>query len=168
MGEVGAICENSVYVGFVLENTPLEEKFPGLERHHGKRSLPSRTMVNYSIGDFLIKIKNASMARNKEIVVSSNKQIEAIAMALKKLGYLDSVTKEKNSLKLALTFKNKRPLLTDLKLVSKPGLRIYMGITEIEKKRGPSTYLISTPIGIISTREAVKARVGGEVIAEIS
>jgi len=131
-------------------------------------------MVNYSIGDFLIKVKNASMAKNKELTVSSNKQIEAIAQALKKLGFLDEVLpagkqvkKDKNLLKLSLTFKNKRPLLTDLKLVSKPGLRIYMGVSEIEKKKGPSTYLISTPIGIISTREAVKARVGGEVIAEI-
>jgi len=114
------------------------------------------------------------MAKNKELTVSSNKQIEAIAQALKKLGFLDEVLpagkqvkKDKNLLKLSLTFKNKRPLLTDLKLVSKPGLRIYMGVSEIEKKKGPSTYLISTPIGIISTREAVKARVGGEVIAEI-
>ena len=130
--------------------------------------------MNYSIGDFLIKVKNASMAKNKELTVSSNKQIEAIAQALKKLGFLDEVLpagkqvkKDKNLLKLSLTFKNKRPLLTDLKLVSKPGLRIYMGVSEIEKKKGPSTYLISTPIGIISTREAVKARVGGEVIAEI-
>ena len=132
-------------------------------------------MVNYSIGDFLIKIKNAAMARNKELTAPSNKQIEAIAQALKKLGYLEEVLpagrqgkKDKNFLNISLTYKNKRPLLTDLKLVSKPGLRIYMGVTEIEKKKGPSTYLISTPIGIISSRQAVKERVGGEVIAEIS
>ena len=123
--------------------------------------------MNYSIGDFLIKVKNASMAKNKELTVTSNKQIEAIALGLKKLGYLDSVTKEKSLIKLVLTFKNKRPLLTDLKLVSKPGLRIYMGVTEIEKKKGPSTYIISTPIGIIASRQAIKERVGGEVIAEI-
>ena len=125
-----------------------------------------QSVTNYSIGDFLIKIKNASMAKNKELTVTSNKQIEAIALGLKKLGYLDSVTKEKSLIKLVLTFKNKRPLLTDLKLVSKPGLRIYMGVTEIEKKKGPSTYLISTPIGIIASRQAIKERVGGEVIAE--
>ena len=126
-----------------------------------------QSVTNYSIGDFLIKVKNASMAKNKELTVTSNKQIEAIALGLKKLGYLDSVTKEKSLIKLVLTFKNKRPLLTDLKLVSKPGLRIYMGVTEIEKKKGPSTYLISTPIGIIASRQAIKEREGGEVIAEI-
>ena len=42
-----------------------------------------------------------------------------------------------------------------------------MGVDEIEKKKGPSTYLISSPKGIISTRDAVKTRTGGEVIAEI-
>lgn len=123
--------------------------------------------MNYSIGDFLIKVKNASMAKNKELTVPSNKQIEAIAVALKKLGYLDQVKKEKDTISLSLTFKNKRPLLTDLKLLSKPGIRIYMGVSEIEKRKGPSTYLISSPTGIISSREAIKTRVGGEVIAEI-
>ena len=83
------------------------------------------------------------------------------------MGYLDQVKKEKDTISLSLTFKNKRPLLTDLKLLSKPGIRIYMGVSEIEKRKGPSTYLISSPTGIISSREAIKTRVGGEVIAEI-
>ncbi len=124
-------------------------------------------MTNYSVGDFLIKVKNAAMARNKSLTVSSTKSIVAIAQSLKKLGYLDEVKKEKDTLGLTLTFKNKKPLLTDLKLVSKPGLRIYMKADEIEKKKGPSIYLISSPKGIISSREAIKDRIGGEVIAEI-
>ncbi len=124
-------------------------------------------MVNYSVGDFLIKVKNAAMARNKSLTVSSTKSIAAIAQGLKKLGYLDEVKKEKDTLGLTLTFKNKKPLLMDLKLVSKPGLRIYMKADEIEKKKGPSIYLISSPKGIISSREAIKDRIGGEVIAEI-
>lgn len=57
--------------------------------------------------------------------------------------------------------------MINLKLVSKPGLRIYMTADELEKKKGPSIYLISTPLGIISARQAIKSRVGGEVIAEI-
>ena len=107
------------------------------------------------------------MARNKSLTVSSTKNIAAIAQALKKLGYLDEVKKDKNMLSIALAFRYKRPVLTSLKLVSKPGLRIYMKADEIEKKKGPSVYLISTPVGIISSREAVKVRAGGEVIAEI-
>lgn len=115
----------------------------------------------------MIRVKNAAMAKNKEIATRSNKQVLALAEALKKLGYFDGVKKDKETLIISLTFKNKKPLLMNLKLISKPGLRIYMGASEIEKKKGPSVYLITTPKGIISSRQAIKDRVGGEVIVEI-
>ncbi len=125
------------------------------------------SVVNYPAGDFLIKVKNTAMAGNKTLTVFANSQITAIAESLKKLGYFDSVTKDGKNLIIALSFKDKKPLLMNLKLVTKPGRRIYMGADEIGAKRGPSQYLISTPKGIMSTREALKARTGGEVIAEI-
>jgi small subunit ribosomal protein S8 len=123
--------------------------------------------TNYLIGDFLIRVKNTAMARNKTFTIKSSKQIVAIAEALKKTGFLDGVKNEKGMLTLSLTFKDKKPRLMDIKLVSKPGLRIYEGVDEIEKKKGPSIFLISTPKGIISSLQAIKERVGGEVIAEI-
>jgi small subunit ribosomal protein S8 len=132
--------------------------------------------TNYPVGEFLISLKNASMAKNKHVTILANKQIVAIAEELKKLGFLDGVKKvedpersrrNEGMLECSLAFRFKKPVLLGLKLVSKPGLRIYMGIDEIEKKKGPSTYLISSPKGIISTKEAVKNRMGGEVIAEI-
>lgn len=123
--------------------------------------------VNYGVGDFLIKIKNCSMAKNKSLVTRYTKHTMAIAETLKKLGYLDEVKKDGLNLHLSLAFKNKRPVVMDLKLVSKPGLRVYKGVDEIESKKGPSLLLISTPLGVISSKEAVKKRVGGEVIAEI-
>ena|SRR3990172_6008342 len=124
--------------------------------------------TNYPVGDFLIQVKNAAMARNKEIRVPATKQVVAVAQALKKLEYLDDVKKEGSFLKVSISFRDKKPVVMKLKLVSKPGLRIYMGVGEIEKKRGPSVYLISTPKGIISSKTAVKDRTGGEVIAEIT
>jgi small subunit ribosomal protein S8 len=123
--------------------------------------------TNYPVGDFLIKLKNASMAGNKEVKVAASNKILAIAEALKKLGFLDGVKKEKDGIAVTLAFKNKKPLLMDVKLMSKPGLRIYMSADEIGKKKGPSIYLITSPAGIISSREAIKTRMGGEVIAEI-
>ncbi|KKQ92048.1 MAG: ribosomal protein S8, small subunit ribosomal protein S8 [Microgenomates group bacterium GW2011_GWC1_39_7b] len=125
------------------------------------------SITNYSVGDFLIKVKNAAMAKNKKIEVYGNRKIVAIAEALKKLGYLDEVKKDKQALSISLAFKNKKPLLIDLRLVSKPGLRIYLGVDEIASKKGPSTFIISTPKGILSSRESIKTRTGGEVIAEI-
>jgi small subunit ribosomal protein S8 len=124
-------------------------------------------MTNYPVGDFLIRIKNAAMAKNKEVSFWRTKSVVSIAEAMKKLGYFDEVKVEKQKLTVSLSFKNRKPILMDLKLISKPGLRIYMGASEIEEKKGPSVYLISTPKGVISSRQAVKERLGGEVIAEI-
>jgi small subunit ribosomal protein S8 len=123
--------------------------------------------TNYIIGDFLIRVKNAAMAKNKSFSIKSNKQIIALAEALKKTHFLDSVKVEKDVLTISLAFKDKKPQIMDIKLISKPGLRIYLGADEIAKKRGPSIYLVSTPKGVISSLQAVKERVGGEVIAEI-
>lgn len=123
--------------------------------------------TNYSIGDFLIRIKNAAMAGNKEVSVKSSKKLVAVAEALKKMGFVESVKNDKEILTIALVFKNKSPRLMDLRLISKPGLRIYMGVEDLEKKKGPSVLLISTPKGVTSSLRAIKDRTGGEVIAEI-
>ena len=125
------------------------------------------TFSNYSVGDFLIRIKNTAMARNKSLEYRAEKQIVAIADALKKLGFLDTVKKEKENLTITLAYKSKKPVIMDIRLISKPGLRIYMGADEIDEKKGPSTYLITSPKGIISSKDSKKARIGGEVIAEI-
>lgn len=115
----------------------------------------------------MIRVKNSAMAGEKRLTVPANKQIIKIAESLKKSGLFDEVKKEKENLSISLTFKAKKPLLMNIKLVSKPGRRIYLGASEIGKKRGPSQYLISTPKGILMSREAIKQNIGGEVIAEI-
>ncbi len=126
-----------------------------------------QTTTNYSVGDFLIRIKNVAMAGNKQLTLPSNKKLVAIAEALKKMGFIETVKNEKGILTVTLTFKDKKPRLMDLKLISKPGLRVYMGADELEKKKGPSVFLISTPKGMTSSIRAIKERSGGEVIAEI-
>jgi small subunit ribosomal protein S8 len=131
------------------------------------KTIIKQTTTNYSVGDFLIRVKNAAMAKNKNVIVKSSKEIIAVADALKTMGFLDEAKNEKGILTVALTFKNKKPRLMGLKLISKPGLRIYLGVDELDKKRGPSVMLISTPKGMLSSIKAIKERVGGEVLAEI-
>ena len=63
--------------------------------------------------------------------------------------------------------KKELKVLLDLKLVSTPGLRIYMGVEELEKIRKPSILILSTSKGVMSSREALKVRLGGEVIVEV-
>ncbi len=124
-------------------------------------------MTNYSTGDFLIRIKNAALAGNKEVVVKSNTKLVAVSEALKKMGFLDTVKNEKGMLTVTLTFKSKKPRLMNLKLVSKPGLRVYMGVDELTSHKSPSVLLVSTPKGVMASLKAIKERTGGEVLAEI-
>lgn len=118
--------------------------------------------------DFLIRIKNASMAGNKKVENKLTNEAYSVAMALKKMGFLDEVKKlNDNKLEVSLTFKNKQPLLQDVKLVSRSGLRVYRQVWELEAHKRPSVFLVSTSKGVVSSKEAVKLRMGGEVLAEI-
>lgn len=123
--------------------------------------------TNYPIGDFLIRLKNAAKAGKREVDIPKTKMAKEVAKTLKREGFLTDVKDKKDTLKLKLTIRKKEPIMMSLKLVSKPGLRIYWGADDIEQKKGPETYILSTPEGILSSKEAVKKRVGGEVIAEV-
>ncbi len=125
------------------------------------------TFINYPVGDFLIQIKNAAMAKRREVEVDSTKLIKAVAIAMKKEGYLERVTTKKGKLIATLSYRKKEPVLIDLKLVSSPGLRIYQDVDDLERFRGPSIFILTTPKGVISSREAIKKRVGGEVIVQV-
>ena len=132
-----------------------------LERQAGK------IMTNYPVGDFLIQLKNAKLAGRKEVTVKKTKFIVEIANLLKKEGYLDAVTLIQDIVTVSLRYHKKTPILMNIKLVSKPGLRIYMSTKELRKVRGAATYIISTPKGLMTTQNALKNSLGGEVIAEI-
>jgi small subunit ribosomal protein S8 len=126
-------------------------------------------MINYSIGDFLIQLKNAGLAKRKGVTVPKTKIIKEVAKVLKEEGFVDSIEESGNTVIVNLKYKNKEPILMDVKLVSKPGLRRYMGIKEIGGRKNKYAILIlSTPKGILSSKKAEKFKVGGEVIAEIN
>lgn len=155
------LFENLVSVVFVSENMLIKEKFQELERLLGK------TMTNYQVGDFLIRVKNAANAGLKTVEMQKTSYIKAVAEALKVAGFLSEVQEKDGILISALTMKNKKPVLADLKVISKPGLRVYADTKILEKRRGPSILILSTPKGIVSSKEALKNRIGGEVIVEV-
>lgn len=125
------------------------------------------TNINYSIGDFLIRIKNTTLARKKELEVDNTKLIESVAEVLKKEGILTEITKKGGKLIVKPAYRKKEPILMDLKLVSRPGLRIYMSTDELAAIKGPSIFILSTSKGAMTSLEAIKKRIGGEIIAEI-
>jgi len=132
-----------------------------------KTSKNKKSQTNYPIGDFLIQIKNAALAKKRKVTVQKTKLIFSVAKSLKKEGYLSEIEENDNELSVTLGFHKKEPKLFRLKLISRPGLRVYMGADELEKRRGPETLIISTPKGIMTLKAALKKRLGGEVIAEI-
>lgn len=123
--------------------------------------------TNYPVGDFLIRIKNAARTNAGEVTVPKTKMIKKVAEALKKEGIVSAVKDKKGELKVKLAMLKKESILMDLKLVSRPGLKIYMGTEELESKKGPEIYILTTPKGILSSKEAIKKGVGGEVIVKI-
>ena len=125
------------------------------------------SQTNYPVGDFLIRIKNAAQAKNREVADSLTGKKLAIAKALEAADFIEDVKSKDGGLSLSLKFSHKSPVLMDLRLVSKPGRRVYYKLSDIEAKRGPSIFLVSTPKGILTTKEAKKVGMGGEIIAEI-
>lgn len=123
--------------------------------------------LNYPIGDFFIRLKNAAMAERKEVVVPQTNLIKAVAQVLKDEGFVDKIESADGNLTVNLTYKSKKPVLMDVSLKSKPGLRVYMDVDEIKAQRGGSMLILSTSKGIMSSKKAVSQSAGGEVLAEI-
>lgn len=121
-------------------------------------------ITNYPVGDFITRIKNAALSNTKELRVRKTNYIKAVAEALEREGFLSEVKEEDNELIVKLAYARKEPILMNLELVSKPGLRIYETVEELESKKGPEVYILSTSKGILSSKEAIKKNIGGEVI----
>ncbi|HZE87267.1 MAG TPA: 30S ribosomal protein S8 [Methylomirabilota bacterium] len=128
--------------------------------------------MNYTIGDFIIQLKNAALARKKELVTPYANIKQAIAKVLIKEGFLDSVKEEmvegKRVLHVTLRYQRRKPALTDVSLVSKPSLRIYIAAGDILRNQGrAATAILSTNIGVLTGKEAVKKGVGGELLFKV-
>lgn len=124
-------------------------------------------MTNYHIADFLIRLKNASMANIKELTMPTTNLITAVAKTLKDEKFLSDVSVKDKNITVKLAIYMKRPVLTNVTIISRPGLRIYMSVDEIETIKSPDIYILSTPKGVMSGKQAIKKRLGGEVIAKV-
>lgn len=121
-------------------------------------------ITNYPVGDFITRVKNAALSNTKVIRVGKTNYIKSVAEALQREGFLSEVKEEDGEVIVRLNYARKEPVLMDLQLISKPGLRIYETVEELESKRGPEVYIISTSQGVLSSKEAIKKNLGGEVI----
>ncbi len=125
-------------------------------------------MVNDTVGDFIIQLKNAGMAGNKQVSLPYSKLKHAIANVLVKEGYLataevkgEGVTKK---LVTELRYDDAgEHHIKGVKRISKPGRRMYIKAADIYPvKFGKGKMILSTPAGILNGEDARKANVGGE------
>ena len=121
------------------------------------------------IADMLTRIRNANQNRSKEVVMPTSKMKVAIAEILKGEGFIEEFKVENNTLTLTLKYgQNKERVITGLKRISKPGLRVYAKTNEIPKVlNGLGIAIISTPQGVMTDKKARLNNVGGEVLAYI-
>lgn len=128
-------------------------------------------MVNDPIADLLIRIKNAYLARKDLVEMPWSKILEGMAKILKDCGYLKKAEVKRNKFKtlvLSLQYIKGRPALTDVRRVSKPGVRRYIKAKNIKPVLdGLGIVIISTPEGLMTGKEAKKKSLGGEILAEV-
>lgn len=130
-------------------------------------------MVNDPIGDFIVRLKNASMVGHCEVSVPYSRLKQAVALTLKKCGYLTEVQDGTDGAVHTLTVTiayaaDGTARVQGVKRISKPGRRLYAKATDIHPVRyGRGTLVVSTPKGILSDAEARKEHVGGETLFAI-
>ncbi len=130
-------------------------------------------MVTDPIADMLTRIRNANAMRYKEVEVPSSKVKVEIAKILKEEGFINDYKIKKNNVQdiIALSLKygdNKERVITGLKRISKPGLRVYAKSEEIPRVlNGLGIAIISTSKGIMTGKNAKASNLGGEVLAYI-
>jgi small subunit ribosomal protein S8 len=124
------------------------------------------------ITDMLNQIKNAQAVGKTEILVPLSKIKNEIAMILSKenfVGEVKKAAKEKiKVLKISLKYNNELPAISGFKRISKPGQRIYQGVSGIRKVHGGyGISIISTSKGLMTNKDARKQKLGGEIICQV-
>ncbi len=124
------------------------------------------------VADMLTRIRNAIMARHTRVTIPASNLKIAIAKILKDEGFVNdyAVLRDgpQGEIIINLRYVDKRPVLNQIKRVSKPGLRVYTGHEEIPRVRGGlGTAILSTPRGVMTGREAYRQGVGGEVLCYV-
>jgi small subunit ribosomal protein S8 len=135
-------------------------------------------MVNDTISDMLTRIRNACMVQKATVLVPFTKMAQKIAQILEKEGFIQNfqISEDSKNLILRLKYRSKKigntkrkeSCITNLKRISKPGLRIYSNHKDIPRVLGGAgIILLSTPSGLLTDREARSLGIGGEVLCSI-
>ena len=130
-------------------------------------------MVNDTIADMLTRIRNANAMKYKTVEVPGTKMTKGIADILTKEGFIDGYETNKLAVGEVIVLnlkysKSKERVITNLKRISKPGLRVYAKADEMPRVlNGIGIAIVSTSEGLMTDKEARAKKIGGEVLAYI-
>ena len=124
------------------------------------------------VADLITRIRNAIAVGKTEIRVPTSKLKLAVAEKLQKINYIEKVELEEASprsiIHIVINNEGENARINEISKVSKPGRRVYAGVEEIPRvKSGRGTVLVSTSKGIMTGQEALKNKLGGEVLVKI-
>jgi small subunit ribosomal protein S8 len=125
------------------------------------------------ISDMLTRIRNAQAGGKTTVAIPSSKVKNAIAQVLADEGYIDGFVVKPNDgkpqMEIALRYYAGQPVIERIERVSRPGLRIYRGASDIPKvMNGLGVAIVSTPRGVMTDRKARASGVGGEVLCFVA
>ena len=129
--------------------------------------------VTDAIADMLTRIRNAASAKHDKVDIPASNMKKAIAQILMDEGYINGFTVTEDGKQGIITVDlkygpNKSQIITGIRRVSKPGLRIYTDVENMPKvMNGLGIAILSTPKGVMTDKDARKANVGGEILAYV-
>src|SRR4051812_37213321 len=128
--------------------------------------------ISDPIADMLTRIRNASLVRHVDVMVPASRTKLAICKILKDEGFIDDFEEvpagPRSDIRITLRYVGKVPVVSGLKRVSKPGLRVYASKTQIPRVLGGlGIVIVSTSQGIMTGTEARKGQLGGEILAYV-
>lgn len=124
------------------------------------------------IADMLTRIRNAQMARKESVLIPYSKIKYSIASVLQEEGYIETyqikLINNISNIQVNLKYYSGFPVIESIKRVSKPGMRIYKSVSNLQEVLGGlGTSIVSTSKGVMTGRKAKKMGIGGEIICEI-
>jgi len=126
------------------------------------------------IADMLTKIRNAIRVNREQVRVKASNVCENIAAVLKKEGYIKDFDKiddgKQGVIRITLRYDQEgRPVITEIKRISKPGCRIYSSVDKLPRVLGGlGVAIVSTSKGVMSDRSCREAKIGGEILCTVS
>ena len=125
-------------------------------------------MVNSIVADGFSRIKNAQSSKNLDTTIFFSKFMFDVVVLLRNEGYIRGFSVDGGKIRIFLKYLDKNPTFKNIYLVSKPSRRVFCSVNNLIKKSTQTgTFIISTPIGLLSLKDAVRQNVGGELICRI-